>query len=189
MVSTRVQTQTSVSTLESSPLPSLQDSLGQHGAGSRAIFKKACALHQRMITRFTRVTIIKEAAPVIDNLNVDLQWFCQTLGLFSLRDKEKSCFRLFIELLKAAKTGTSMSSDDLAEHLNLTRSTVIHHLNSLIASGLVVARDGRYVLRVSNLKELVNVVESDVAGVFSDLRSMASRLDGRLELDDQDERG
>ena len=137
-----------------------------------------------MITRFTRVTIIKEEIPVIDNVNADLQWFCQTLGLFSLRDKEKSCFRLFIELLKAAKNKSSMSSDDLALHLNLTRSTVIHHLNSLIASGLVIAKDGRYYLRVSNLKELVELVERDVANVFSDLKTMASRLDDRLELDE-----
>jgi predicted transcriptional regulator len=136
-----------------------------------------------MITRFMRVTIIKETRPHSENINSDLQWFCQTLGMFNLRDKEKSCYRLFVELLKAAKNDRSMSSDDLADKLNLTRATVIHHLNSLIASGLVIAKDQKYYLRVNNLKELVELVEKDVVNVFGDLKNMAAKLDDELELD------
>lgn len=136
-----------------------------------------------MITRFTKVTIIRESRPMSDNINSDLQWFCQTLGMFNLRDKERSCFRLFVELLKAAKKDKAMSSDDLADKLGLTRATVIHHLNSLIASGLVIAKDGKYYLRVGNLKELVDLVESDISNVFNDLKNMAAKLDDDLELD------
>lgn len=137
-----------------------------------------------MITKFTRVTIIRDKKPEVENVNSDLQWFCNTLGMFNLRDKEKSCFRLFIELLKAAKAKKSMSSDELAESLNLTRSTVIHHLNSLIASGLVISKDGKYFMRVSNLKELTKLVKDDVVNVFNDLENMADKLDGALQLDE-----
>jgi predicted transcriptional regulator len=140
-------------------------------------------LFMSMITRFTKVTIIREAKPVSSTINSDLQWFCSTLGMFNLRDKEKSCYRLFVELLKAAKKEKMMSSDDLAERLGLTRATVIHHLNSLISAGLVVAKDGKYYLRVGNLKELVDLVESDIIKVFSDLKNMAAKLDDELELD------
>jgi predicted transcriptional regulator len=136
-----------------------------------------------MIKQFIRITLVKEVKPSIDNINSDLQWFCNTLGMFNLRDKEKSCYRLFVELLKAAKAEKEMSSDDLADRLNLTRATVIHHLNSLIASGLVIAKEDRYYLRVSNLKELVDFVEKDVTSVFKDLKDIAENIDDKLELD------
>ncbi|MFA6088233.1 MAG: winged helix-turn-helix domain-containing protein [Candidatus Woesearchaeota archaeon] len=136
-----------------------------------------------MIKQFIRITLIKEVKPGIDNINSDLQWFCNTLGMFNLRDKEKSCYRLFVELLKAARLEKEMSSDDLADRLNLTRATVIHHLNSLIASGLVIAKEDRYYLRVNNLKELVDFVEKDVISVFKDLKDVAENIDDKLELD------
>ncbi|MBI5072732.1 winged helix-turn-helix transcriptional regulator, partial [Candidatus Woesearchaeota archaeon] len=85
-----------------------------------------------------RITIIKIRRPVTQNLNEELQWFGTSLGLFNLRDKDKSCFRIFIELLKATKHNKSITSDELADHLALSRGTVIHHVNKLMETGLVV---------------------------------------------------
>ena len=56
-----------------------------------------------MIYEFRRVTLIKTRKPQKKDLNTDLQWFSESLGLFSQRDKERSCFRIFVELVKAAR--------------------------------------------------------------------------------------
>ncbi len=50
-----------------------------------------------------RITIINIRKPAERSINQELQWLGTSLGLFNLRDKNKSCFRIFIDLLKAAK--------------------------------------------------------------------------------------
>jgi len=85
-----------------------------------------------------RITIVSVRKSPQANINQKLQWFGDSLGLFSLRDRDKSLFRVFIELLKAAKTRTPISSDELAMKLNLTRGTVVHHINKLMENGIVV---------------------------------------------------
>ena len=120
--------------------------------------------------------------PVRKNLNQDLQWLSSSLGLFSERDKERSCFRIFIELVKSSRMGAALSSDEIAVRTNLSRGTVVHHLNRLIESGLIVISNSRYILRVSNLESLVAEVKKDVMRVFDDLKDMAEELDEELGL-------
>ena len=132
---------------------------------------------------FQRITIVKIRKPKAKVVNEDLQWFCSSLGLFSLRDKNSSCFRIFIELLKAARHERPISSDEIAARLGLTRGTVVHHLNKLISSGLIIAEANSYVLRVSSLEELVELVKKDTLDVFEQLRSVAQELDDELGLE------
>ena len=118
--------------------------------------------------------------PSRQNLNEDLQWFGQCLGLFSLRDKDKSMFRIFIELLKAARQGEGMTSDDLAERLQLTRGTVVHHLHKLLESGIVTYEGRWYVLRDPRLERLVDEIEKDLLRACSDLKAAAQQIDERM---------
>jgi predicted transcriptional regulator len=129
-----------------------------------------------------KVTIVTSRKPHDKTINEELQWFGQSLGLFNLRDRDKSCFRVFIELLKSAKRKHPLSSDELAIRLNLTRGTVIHHINKLMESGIVVYAQKKYLLRVDNLKDLVNEIEKDVERACSDLREVADDIDRRLGL-------
>ena len=102
-----------------------------------------------------KITIISIRKPSEKNLNRDLQWFSESLGLFNERDKERSCFRIFVELIKATRRKTALSSDEIAARANLSRGTIIHHLNKLVDSGLIISYQNRYLLRVDNLEELV----------------------------------
>jgi|SRR3989338_4823138 len=129
-----------------------------------------------------RITIIKYRKPVESTINQELQWVGNSLGLFNLRDKDKSCFRLFIEMLKAAKSRRVMSSDELGYRLGLTRGTIIHHLNRLIESGLVVRDGNRYFLRVESLSSLIDEVERDIKQTCEDLRKVAEDIDEKLGL-------
>ncbi len=133
-----------------------------------------------MIIREQRITIVRIRKPAKPDMNSELQWFGNALGLFNLRDKDKSQFRLFIELLKAAKNKTPISSDGLAYKLGLTRGTVVHHLNKLMEAGIVVPTQKGYLLRVSNLSELIDEIERDIKEACTDLREIAKDIDERL---------
>jgi predicted transcriptional regulator len=129
-----------------------------------------------------RVTIVSSRKPQERSINTELQWVGQSLGLFNLRDRDKSCFRVFIELLKSAKRKKALSSDELASRLNLTRGTVIHHINRLMESGIVIYGKKKYLLRVDNLKDLVDEIEKDILRACADLKEIADDIDRRLSL-------
>ena len=128
-----------------------------------------------------KITIISVRRPE-RNLNNELQWFGNSLGLFNLRDKDKSCFRVFIELLKAAKRDSPLTSDELAYMLGLSRGTVIHHINKLMESGIVIHQNKRYMLRVNNLEVLVDEIKRDAERTFEDLKRVAKEIDHFLGL-------
>lgn len=132
--------------------------------------------------RFQKITIIRSERPSERNINEDLQWFGTSLGLFNLRDKDKTCFRVFIELIKAAKKQEPISSDDIAAKLGITRATVIHHINKLVDSGLVVVDRNKYILRVSNLRTLVDELSKDTERTLADLKEIAKEIDRSLGL-------
>ena len=74
-----------------------------------------------------------------------------------------------------------MNSEQIAADLNLSRGTIIHHINKLVESGLVLHRGNDYLLRVDNLSELIDELEKDVHRTLTDLREVASDIDKRLK--------
>jgi predicted transcriptional regulator len=130
-----------------------------------------------MIISHQKITIINMRRPAQRNINQDLQFLGTSLGLFNLRDKDKSCFRIFLELLKSAKTKKQLTSDEIAINLKLSRGTVIHHINKLMEAGLVIHEKGKYLLRVDNLSMLISELEKDVQRSLGDLKEVASDID------------
>jgi len=129
-----------------------------------------------------KITILKLAKPAKKDINQELQWIGHSLGLFSVRDKDKSCFRIFIELLKAAKHKEMLSSDEIALRLELTRGTIIHHINKLMNSGLVIQERRRYMLRVEKLSYLIEELHHDLEDACRSIREVAYDIDKWLGL-------
>lgn len=125
---------------------------------------------------------MKLQKPITSDVNRELQWLGTSLGLFSLRDKDRSCFRVFIELLKSAKQGIPLSSDELAERLSLTRGTVIHHINNLMSAGIVIHEYNKYTLRVDKLQDLIEELRRDLMRTLDNLEEVATELDKALNL-------
>ncbi|MBI4147853.1 HTH domain-containing protein [Candidatus Woesearchaeota archaeon] len=130
----------------------------------------------------TRITIVQTRKPDRSTVNDELRWLGESLGLFGERDRDKSCYRLFLELLKAAKEQNLVSSDDLAERLGLTRGTVVHHLIKLRRSGLVLVEGKRYVLRANNLEVLIDDIKRDVEKACVEMKQAAKEIDDMLGL-------
>lgn len=129
-----------------------------------------------------KITIVRYSKPLKKNINEDLQWFGSSLGLFNLRDRNSSCFRIFIELVKSSRKKKLLSSDEIAYKTGLSRGTIIHHLNKLIGSGIVVSEKNKYILRVENLKVLVEEIEKDIKRTCNDLKEIAKNIDEELGL-------
>jgi len=132
--------------------------------------------------RFTRITIIRSTRPEKSDVNRELQWFGGSLGLFNLRDKDKSCFRIFIALIQGLKDNKKFSSDEIAAMTKLTRGTVVHHLNHLMESGIVVSERNKYVLRMDTLEEMVSHMKRDVDEAWGKLMEVAKDIDQKLGL-------
>jgi predicted transcriptional regulator len=128
-----------------------------------------------------RITVLRSRVPA-RTVNEELQWLGNSLGLFSERDKDKSCFRLFIELLRAAKAHQPISSDVLSCKVKLSRGTTVHHLHKLMESGIVVKEGNRYILRVENLEILMDELNKDVERMFHDFKKVAKEIDKFLGL-------
>ncbi len=136
-----------------------------------------------MMAIIHRVTIVRTGFSQRQlSVNDEIKWLCSSLGLFSLRDKDSSCYRVFIELLKNSKANKTLASDEIAHNLELSRGTVMHHVKRLIESGLVVSEKGKYKLRVESLETLMRELERDVDRTFQDMREIAKKIDRELEL-------
>jgi len=114
------------------------------------------------------------------NINKELQFLANSLGLFSLRDKEKSLFRVFVELVKSTKEGKIISSDELAYQLHLTRGTVVHHLNKLIMANIAKRESKGYKLKKDTLKEVVQNIKRETCEILDELEATAKYLDSRI---------
>lgn len=128
-----------------------------------------------------RIDIVRLRKPCADaESNELLQWFGRSLGLFGLRDRDKSCFRLFIELLKSGRGDKALSSDELAYRLRLSRGTVVHHLTRLMDAGIVIKSGNSYLLREHSLVTLVEEIREDMERACDDLRAVAELIDKTL---------
>ena len=128
----------------------------------------------------SKITIIKVRRGEGDNINRELQWIGNSLGLFNVRDKDSSCFRIFISLVKRARKNEHMSSDNIAERLNLSRGTVVHHLHKLIDSGIVIRSKEGYLLRESNLARIVKDIRRDMDSMMEEIEEVAKDIDDKL---------
>ena len=126
--------------------------------------------------------IYKIKRPEKLNINSQLQWFSQSLGLFNKRDKEKSCFRIFIALVEAKKSSRYLSSDEIAEKANLTRATIIHHLKNLEDHGLIKKESNRYSLSCKNFSSIIQHLQEQFKQSLEELEDTANNLDKLLEL-------
>ncbi len=115
-----------------------------------------------------------------DELNYNIKWVCESIGLFPVRDYDSSMYRLFLELLKDAKKNQKSTSDELAYKLNLTRGTVIHHLNKFIVFGLVEKEKNKYYLKEKNMKDIINFFEKETKKLFEELKKIAEKIDEEI---------
>jgi len=128
------------------------------------------------------LNLIKIKKPTGDNPNRHIIWLCESLGLITKRDKERNCFKIFSEIVKSNKEKKYLNSEQISKTLKISRSNVVHYLNRLINSGLIIKIGNKYELREDNLSLLVNEIEKDARLIFEDLKKVALEVDKGLGM-------
>ena len=124
-----------------------------------------------------RISIRSYQPPRQVDLDLEIDWVCSCLGLVSGRDVSRTAEEIFRRILEANRHEKSVTSEKLAEDLELSRGAVNHHLRSFIESGLIVRRKRRIFLRSSTLSGTLEEMRRDADRIFEDLIRTAKNLD------------
>jgi len=128
-----------------------------------------------------QITIKKIELPAAGNLNDDIDYVCKSFGYFTERDKQETAGKIFQLLVKeACKAEKGLTSDDIAERLNLTRGAIVHHLNSFISTGLVVRSHNTYRLRSQSLQKSIEEIKDDIDRFLIQMLKIANEIDTKL---------
>lgn len=112
-----------------------------------------------------------------------LKWLCQSLGFCGDRDKDDTSLAVFRVLLEAAREDRGLTSTEIAKKCNLSRGTVIHHINRFKKSGLVVHKGNIYMLRRSTLSQTLREIKKDTLKLINDMSEVATQLDSFYGLE------
>lgn len=120
--------------------------------------------------------------PVSEDLFNFIEWFCNSLGVFSFKDKNRTGGKVFLSILNASVRHNGVNSEHVASECNISRGNAIYHLNNLIELGLVEKKGRKYFLRESSLFSTVASIEEDFLSVFSKVKDYAKKIDDLMIL-------
>lgn len=127
------------------------------------------------------IIIKKIRSPGPGNLTEDIDYICKSFGYFSPRDKQDTAGKIFRLLVKeTCNNEKSLSSDEIANQLNLTRGAIIYHLNNFISAGLVVKEHNRYRLRSQSIQKIIEEIRADIDRIMGQMLKIANDIDNRL---------
>jgi len=120
--------------------------------------------------------------PHAKSLEEDLLWLCDSFGFSSGRDTESTATKIVFSLLDKLSNDEIISSEALAEDLEIKISRVNHHLRNLNDSGLLYRKKRLVYLRGGSLKAAVKEMRKDSERIFDELESIAEEIDLRIGI-------
>ena len=127
-----------------------------------------------------RIIIKRIDAPPAGSLKNDIDFVCRSFGYFSQRDKQDTAGKIFRLLVKESCRSEGLTSDEIAEQLELTRGAIIHHLNSFMEAGIVIRQRNLYRLRSRCLQKSLEEVKDDLDRIFDEMLKIAREIDSQL---------
>jgi predicted transcriptional regulator len=127
------------------------------------------------------ITVKNISSPAPGSINEDIDFICRSFGYFSMRDQQKTAGRIFrLLVMKCCSKSDGLTSDDIANTLDISRGSVIHHLNNFIQTGLVIKEHNKYRLRAASLQKCVDEILLDIKRIFNQMNKIASEIDEKL---------
>jgi predicted transcriptional regulator len=120
--------------------------------------------------------------PHEQSLEDDLLWLCDSFGFSSGRDTENTATKIVFSLLDKLSNDELISSEALADDLEIKISRVNHHLRNLNDSGLLYRKKRLIYLRGGSLKAAVKEMRKDSERIFDELESIAEEIDLRIGI-------
>lgn len=130
-----------------------------------------------------QIILINLEKPREKRLEEDIRWFCNSFGLSSGRDTENLATQIVHDLLQQlSEQEEKISSDAIAENLDVNHSRVNHHVRNLIKAGLIYREKRTLYLRGGSLKAAVQEMRKDSERIFQQLEQMAEEIDEQIGL-------
>ncbi len=124
-----------------------------------------------------KIVIRRVEKPFSRGLDKELDWICRCLGFFEPIDREKTAASIFKEVVRASEEKKPLTSTALAKRVDMSRGSVINHLNRLQQSGLIVRQGRFYLPRSSSMFRTIEEVEEDIERVFQRMKKIAREID------------
>ncbi len=129
-----------------------------------------------------KIVIRRIERPFSSSLKKEFEWLCKSLGFFEPIDRDKTASEIFLEVVKATEEGKPLTSSQLAKRVEMSRGSVVNHLNNLQRSGLVV-RQGRFYLASSrSMFRTIEEIEEDIDRIFAKMKKTAREIDEEFGL-------
>lgn len=136
-----------------------------------------------MLRSLKQFVIRKLREPTEKQLDKDIEWVCNSFGFITPRDQDKTAFKILKALIKAAKGGKGLTSEELTELVEPTIGSVIYHLKKLMKAGLVVKLDSTYELRMNSLLTTIEEIEKEISTTLADIKKIAEDIDNKVGLE------
>ena len=127
-----------------------------------------------MQRRLSLYEVKKPVSSVPENNTI---WFCDTLGLSSGRDIDSLATQLITTLLHQYQNGEGLSTERLAQLLNIAPARVNHHVRNLARTGIIYREKKLVHMRGLSLKESVRELRKDANRIFDELEEIAESID------------
>ncbi|MBC7085235.1 MAG: winged helix-turn-helix transcriptional regulator [Methanomethylovorans sp.] len=128
------------------------------------------------------IILISLEKPKDKNLESDIRWLCDSFGLSSGRDTENMATRIIMNMLSMLAEDDRVTSESIADNLDVRLSRVNHHLRNLIDSGIIYRKKRLLYLRGGSLKAAVQEMRKDSERIFDELEAMAEEIDKKMGL-------
>jgi predicted transcriptional regulator len=128
-----------------------------------------------------QIILKKIISPAPGNIDEDIDFLCKSLGYFSQRDKSDTAGKIFRLLVKeTCEVENCLTSDEIAEKINLTRGAIVHHLNSFISAGIVIKENNKYRIRSTSLQKSLEEIKEDINRIMGQMIKIAMDIDEKL---------
>ena len=131
---------------------------------------------------FQQIVIRHLEKPRAKDVEKDIEWVCDSLGFSSGRDIEDVSIRIFRNILERIAMENMVSSESIADDLDITQSRVNHHIRNLMDAGMLFRYKKLIALRGGSLKSAVEELKKDSDRIFEDLIRMADEIDHAMNL-------
>ena len=122
--------------------------------------------------------VVRDLDAPFDDSPVDyMEWVCESLGIVSGRDVNRTAITVFRVIVEKSDNRYGISSTDLADELSMSRGAVINQLNKLIECGLIRKNGRNYALRGGNLTRTMMEIREDFDRLFERLEKAAIYMD------------
>lgn len=124
-----------------------------------------------------RIVVRDLDAPFEDSPVEYMEWVCESLGIVTGRDVNKTAITVFRVIVEKSDYQHGISSTELADELSMSRGAVINQLNKLIECGLIRRSGRNYTLRGGNLTRTMMEIRGDFDRLFERLEKAATYMD------------